>query len=298
MSSANRISQEWEEEQRRREAKREQERLRQKEQELSTHSGIQPAASTSTTTSALGYDSEGEVAPGRPLNAEHQTSSAQDETAPPVEGDRNSGFGRPEAPGPVELQEQLLAEISGCLPEEIRADLRVEPGSADDCRSSRDELAGSLKIGVGTAEAQGGEHEPKDQTRDSSADKDGREHDNIDLENDGGASCRGTGGADGDGVVAAAVLSGALVSLGPTVDHLDDLLDKSDTESSQDDVRSRSQHGEPEEDRLSHIDTSSGVDGRSQDADMEQATILPWAVTRMGMVEKVRGSTRHSGQQA
>lgn len=298
MFSANTISEEWEDEQRRREEKREQERLRQKGQELAIHRSVQPVASTITTTSALGYDSEVEVASGRPLNAEHHTSTSQDGSASPVEGESNSGSVRPDAPGPAEPQEQLLADGSGGPPEEIRDDLRVELGSADDCSSSHDELAEPVEMGVGTAEAQGGEHEPKAQTRGPSADMDGRGHDNIDLENEEGATCRGTGGAGGDGVVAAAVSSGALPSLGPTADSLDHLLDKSDTESSRDDVRSRSQHGEPEEDRLFRNDTSSGVDGCSQDADMDQATILPWAVTRMGMVEKVRGSTRHTGQQA
>lgn len=302
MSSANRISQEWEEEQRRREAKREQERLRQTEQEVSTRSGAQQAAAPSTTTSRIGYpyhsEGEGEVASERPLNAEDQISSSQDEAGLPVEDGNISGFSGPDAPEVVEAQDQVLADVSGGSGEPgAVADSRVGLGSARDSSSSHDDPTEAAMVAVGTAEAQGGEHEPKAQTRDSGADVDDRRRDEVDLENDGGATSRGGGWADGDGVVAAAALSGAL--LGSSVDDIDYLLDKSDTESSQDDGngRRRSHHGDPEEDGLSHGDTSNGTDGCSEDEDVEQATIIPWAVSRIGMLEKVRPSTRHYGQQ-
>lgn len=293
MSSANRISQEWEEEQRRREEKREQERLRQKEKEVSTGSGAQQAAAPSTATSRLGYHSEsegegeGEGASERPLNAEHQTSSSQDEAALPVEDGNISRFSGPDAPEVVEAQEQVLADVSSGEPGAV-ADLRVELGSARDSSSSHDDPTEAVMVSIGTAEAQGGEHEPDTQTRDSEADVDDRGRDEGDLEDDGGATSREGGGADGDGAVAAAALYDA--PLGSSVDHIDYLLDKSDTESSQDDGdgRSRSRHGEPEEDGLSHGDTSNGTDGCSENKDVEQATIIPWAVSRIGMLEKVR----------
>lgn len=269
--------------------------------------GVQPAAAPSTTTLALGCDSKCEVKSEGPLSDAHLgNASSKDESAPLVEDDNNSGSGRwdapgqvedgniytPDAPGAVEPQEKLLADVSSGVPEAV-ADLRVDPGSTCDSSSSHGNSTEGVIIAVGT-EAPGGENEAESHTRDSTADKNDRGHDDVDLEPNGDVTSRGTGGVDGKGAAAAGALSDAI--LGSAVDHLDYLLDKSDTESSQDDDRSRSQHCE-HEGGLSHEDMSNGVYGCSKDEDVEQVTILPWAVSRMGMVEKVRGPMRHSGLQ-
>lgn len=308
MSSANRISQQWEQEQSRREkGKREQERLQANERLQS--SNAQPAAAPSSTTLALDCDNEDEVKPEKgPLNADCHNSSSQDGPAAPVEDDTNSGCGRPDAPEMVDPQGKTLGDTRCGGPEAV-TDLSVELGSARDASAhdssiSQEDQTETVIVAAGT-EASGGEHEPEAQTRDSTADEDCRRRDEIDLECDGGATGRGTGGADGGCAEDAAAVKNLNSLSGSTVDHLLDFdtSDKSDTEISQGERRSRSnrsQWGEDEEDALSHEDTCNGVNGIdgvdvcSKDEDAEQACILSWAVSRMGMLEKVRYSTRHN----
>ena len=83
------MSQEWDQEQKRRESQRERETLYQSGREVP--SDVQSAAAPTTTTPAIGYGSEAE---DTPLNAEHHNFSSQRLTGPLVEEDGNFGSAR------------------------------------------------------------------------------------------------------------------------------------------------------------------------------------------------------------
>ena len=101
-------------------------------------------------------------------------------------------------------------------------DLSVGLGSVDDASISHADLTEEETPAKGP-DAPG---EPETPIRDSTANQDGRGHDEIDHDVEGGAIGWDIGGSDGDGaIVAAAALS--------DVQSIDHLLGKSDTESSQ-----------------------------------------------------------------
>ena len=195
----------------------------------------------------------------------------------------NFGSGRPDDPRVTGPPDSLLAEESCGVPEAVN-DLGVGHGSVDDASISHADLTEEEALAKGT-DAPGEQETP---IRDSTANQDGRGHDEIDHDIDRGAIDRDIGGSDGDGaIVAAAALS--------DVQSIDHLLDKSDTESSQSHRNPLSGGGDHER-GLSQEDMGDGVKvGPEEEEDAEWETIVSWAVSRMGLVEKVRGSTRRFG---
>ena len=190
---------------------------------------------------------------------------------------------RPDDPRVTRPSDNALAEESCGVPEAVN-DLSVGLGSVDDGGISQEDLTEEETLAKG-ADALA---EPETPTRDSTANQDGRGHDDIDHAIEGGAINWDIGGSDADGAIVAAVAFSDVQS----IHHL---LDKIDTESSQG-HRNRLSGGGEHERGLSQEDMGDGVnDCPEQEEDAEWKTIVSWAVSRMGLVEQVRGSTRRFG---
>eukprot|EP00904_Undaria_pinnatifida_P002310 jgi/Undpi1/1207/HiC_scaffold_106.g14121.m1 len=158
---------------------------------------------------------------------------------------------RPDDPRVTGPSDNALAEESCGVPEAVN-DLSVGLGSVDDGGISHEDLTEEETLAKG-ADALA---EPETPTRDSTANQDGRGHDEIDHAIEGGAINWDIGGSDADGAIVAAVALSDVQS----IHHL---LDKIDTESSQG-HRNRLSGGGDHERGLSQEDMGGGVKRRTR----------------------------------